>query len=412
MSINSIAWSAQKEFFYAPDSLAVRKRLYVFFRSKGYYVDYNDLKTKKRHTTHEGATFKRQEKTQGNSNSFPCDNNEPRDSNIPGSSRRNSRSGRNPRNRQKGRKHEMYMALSLELREMLKNYADHLRGKRLSQSTVSVYGYFILRFLDFAKTWEQPSWSNKTIDLFLEHVIAKEDYSISSHRQCISALKYFTALFELTDFDASQLNRPKKSRILPVVLSKEEVIDLLQATRNLKHRTILALIYSSGLRIGELLNLKIKDIDLDRNQVFVRQSKGRKDRTVILSEVIRPLLLNYLSTYRPKIYVIEGQNGGRYSSTSIRTFLKRSCKHAGISKHITPHTLRHSFATHMMENGVSLRHIQSLLGHSKPETTMIYTHVVQKDLLRIKSPLDTAVEALTKSENNPQKVLLSRNFKG
>ena len=410
--MHGVAWSAQKKFFYAPDSFAVRKRLYSFFRSKGYYVDYSDLKTQKRYKTHEGATVERPEKIQGNSNNSPGGRNRPIDSKVSASSIRNSRSGRKPRNRQKGGKHSMYMSLSVELKEMLNNYADHLRGKRLSQSTVSVYGYFILRFLDFAKTWEQRSWSNKTIDLFLEGVIAKEDYSISSHRQCISALKYFVGLFELTDFDASQLNRPKKSRILPIVLSKEEVLDLLQATRNLKHRVILALIYSSGLRIGELLKLKIKDIDLDRNQVFVQQSKGRKDRTVILSEAIRPLLLNYLSTYRPKVYLIEGHNGGMYSSTSIRTFLKRSCKHAGISKHITPHTLRHSFATHMMESGVSLRHIQSLLGHSKPETTMIYTHVVQKDLMCIKSPLDTAVEALTKSQKNPQKVMLSRNFKG
>lgn len=305
----------------------------------------------------------------------------------------------------------MYRSLPLEMKEMLKNYVGHLRGKRLSQSTVSLYGYFILRFLDFTKSSNPGTWTNATLDLFLERVIARENYSISSHRQCVSALKYFTALFMQSDFDAAQLQRPKKSRLLPVVLSKEEVIDLLQATRNLKHRTVLALIYSSGLRIGEMQRLRLRHIDLDRNQLFIEQSKGRKDRKVVLSEVIRPLLLNYIQSYRPRDFLIEGHGGAMYSSTSIRKFLKRSCRLAGITKHVTPHTLRHSFATHMMENGVSLRHIQELLGHSKPETTMIYTHVAQKDLLNIKSPLDTTVAALSKIQNEPQKVLLSQNFR-
>lgn len=290
-------------------------------------------------------------------------------------------------------------------------YIQFLKGKRFSVSTVQTYGYFVLRFLDFAKTQCTDRWSNYNIRLFMEQVITRENYSISSHRQSVSALKYLTELYGLSGFDATEVKRPKKSRYLPTILSKEEVIDLIQSTKNLKHRAVIALIYSSGLRIGEIIHLEIRDLDMDRSQVRIRQGKGRKDRTVVMAEIIKPLLHNYLNTYRPKRYFIEGRAGEQYSDSSIRAFLKASCRAAGITKQITPHTLRHSYATHMMENGVDLRYIQELLGHAKPETTMIYTHVAQKNLLQVQSPLDVAVESLSKNTKDGQKVLLSRNFK-
>ena len=246
----------------------------------------------------------------------------------------------------------------------------------------------------------------------MEEVIAKEHYSISSHRQCISALKHFTAFCNLENFDASNFRRPKKSNYLPVVLSKEAIIDLLQVTKNLKHRTIIGLLYSGGLRIGELLNLKLNHLDIDRSQIHIRQGKGRKDRVVVMSEVIKPLLLNYIHTYKPTDFVIEGRDGGIYSASSIRAFLKQSCQLAGIKKPVTPHTLRHSYATHMLENGIDLRYIQELLGHVKPETTMIYTHVAQKDIMQIRNPLDVTVEELQLKAKDNKKVLISRNFNG
>lgn len=129
-----------------------------------------------------------------------------------------------------------------------------------------------------------------------------------------------------------------------------------------------------------------------------------------MSEVLKPLILNYLNTYKPQRFVIEGHDGGPYSAPSIRQFLKKSCQLAGIKKQVTPHVLRHSYATHLMENGVGLRHIQLLLGHANPETTMIYTHVAHKDLMQISSPLDTTVEALAKSGKKQKDVLLSRNY--
>jgi len=366
---SGVKWSQTHRVFYVQDSSENRQELFKYLRAEKFYVDYNALKQRQ---AVERLAVKRVKKPD---------------------------------------KVVLYKKLPEEHKDILKRYINYLKGKRLSESTVTTYGYFVLRFLVFAKELSASSWTNDTIHLFLEQVIAGEHYSISSHRQCIGALNYLTELCGFSGFDATLLKRPKKNKLLPVVLSKEEVIDLLQATKNLKHRAILGLIYSSGLRIGELIALELKDIDIDRSQIHIKKGKGRKDRVVVLSEVIKPLLYNYIQTYQPLRYFAEGQNGGRYTASSIRAFLKASCKAAGIKKSVTPHTLRHSFATHMMENGVDLRYIQELLGHSKPETTMIYTHVAQKDLLKVVSPLDVTVASLTKTGKEERKVLLSRNFK-
>jgi site-specific recombinase XerD len=143
---------------------------------------------------------------------------------------------------------------------------------------------------------------------------------------------------------------------------------------------------------------------------MVKNSKGRKDRNVILAKSCIPLILNYLDTYKPNLYFTEGKPSEKYSAESVRAFLKRSCKNANITKCVTPHTLRHSYATHLLENGIDLRYIQELLGHSKPETTMIYTHVSKKDLLRIESPLDIAVKKVTKEVNDERDNRLSQHY--
>ncbi|MBO3116585.1 tyrosine-type recombinase/integrase [Winogradskyella sp. DF17] len=364
-----VKWSATYGTYYTGYSNSQLHELFMYLRSHNLYVDYSAFINKQKQ--------------------------------VPYASKK-TRPKRNMAN--------MFKALPLEYKALLKAYIGFLKGKRLSQSTIRTYGYFILRFLDFVTPKAINTWHKSDLDLFFEKVMALENYSISSHRQCVSALKYLGSYCNLENFDTELLTRPKKSKKLPVVLSKEEIIDLIQVTKNLKHRAIIGLIYSSGLRIGELLNLKLSDLDLDRNQVYIRQAKGRKDRTVTMSEVLKPLLFNYLSTYSPSSYFVEGRNGGLYSGASIRAFLRRSCELAGIRKDVTPHVLRHSYATHLMENGVDLRHIQMLLGHSKPETTMIYTHVAQRNLMKINSPLDTAIEALTKTQKETGKVLISRNI--
>ena len=306
-------------------------------------------------------------------------------------------------------KKDLYKALPLSHQRVLKDYIGFLKGKRLSKSTIKTYGYFALRFLDLHKNKNIADFNNRDLDWFMTRVMAKEHYSISSHRQCVSALKYLTEICEVAEFDATEYNRPKRSRFLPVVLSDHEILKLIQVTRNLKHRAIIAMLYSGGLRIGELLKLKPSDIDFSRNVIHIRQGKNRKDRVVHLSETIKPLLNNYLLTYTPKTYLIEGRDQAAYTPSAVRNFLKKSCRMAGIFKKVTPHTLRHSYATHMLENGVDIRYIQELLGHSKPETTMIYTHVAQKDLKKIKNPLDIAVERITNNSNGDEKVLITGN---
>lgn len=359
--LENIRWSQTFALYYMPYSSKNKHLLFCFFNERGYFVDYEKILISTPKKKQQLPSYYKVDKSQ----------------------------------------------LTAKDKKNLWKYVSYLRGKRYSESTVKSYYHFILMLVAFI---DKPmvELNYRDFEVFLEKVIAKGQYSISSHRQCVSALKHFSELFlgEKIERDLNEL-RPKKNRKLPTVLSRNEVIRILQVTKNLKHRAILSLIYSSGLRIGELRSLKLNEIDVERKQLFIKSGKGKKDRTVILAESILPLLFNYLNTYTPQRYFVEGQSGEQYSTESIRKFLKKSCRQAGILKRVTPHTLRHSFATHMLEDGVDLRYIQTLLGHSKPETTMIYTHVTQRDLMNIQSPLDRAINQLKGNNNQPLKVGLS-----
>ena len=300
--------------------------------------------------------------------------------------------------------------LTEEQKQLLNQFYLFLKGKRYSQSTIQTYTFFIADFINFHTKTPLAELTNRAVELFIETVFMERNYSVSSQRQFISALKIFTVFCPQTKIHNLSLERPKKSRMLPSVLSQEEVLRIIQLTKNLKHRAIIVLLYSSGLRIGEVTNLLLKNIDILRRQIKVEKGKGRKDRFVVLATSYLPLLQNYLTTFKPALYFIEGPTGKKYSESSIRKFLFKSVQKAGISKKVTPHTLRHSYATHLLENGVGLRHIQELLGHAKPETTMIYTHVAKKDLLDIQSPLDTILLDLNKNDKREQKFLLSGNI--
>ena len=175
---------------------------------------------------------------------------------------------------------------------------------------------------------------------------------------------------------------------LPVVLSKFEVKRLLNAVSNLKHLAILSLIYSAGLRISEAINMKIKDIDSERGLIYIKNAKGRKDRVVNLSPTLLILLRKYVKEYRPRDYLFNGQGSEQYAAESIRNIFRKAVKKAGIKKPVRVHTLRHSFATHMLEKGVDIRYIQEILGHSDPKTTMIYTHVSERKITTFINPLD------------------------
>ena len=295
-------------------------------------------------------------------------------------------------------------------KKLLNSFYLFLKGKRYSKSTIQTYTFFIADFINFHSKTPLEDLTNRAVELFIEKVFLERNYSISTQRQFISALKVFIVFYPHTEINDLILERPKKSRKLPSVLSQEEVLRIIASTQNLKHRAILVLIYSCGLRISELINLELTDFYIERKQLIIKNGKGRKDRYISLADSFIPLLSNYYYSYQPKIYFVEGQKGGKYSAESVRQFLKKSCIKANITKTVTPHTLRHSYATHLLENGVDIRYIQSLLGHAKPETTMIYTHVRRKDLMEIQNPLDIALQKLNKEDKTNNKLVLSGKF--
>jgi site-specific recombinase XerD len=226
------------------------------------------------------------------------------------------------------------------------------------------------------------------IEAYQHHLAAVRKVSNSYLNQVVNAVRYYYK--DVLD-DRSRvrfIERPRRERKLPSVLSEEEVTAILRSVDNLKHQCILMLIYSAGLRLGELVGLRRSDIIPERKQIVIRGAKGRKDRISVLSPKVLERLNIYLDEYRPKEFLFEGQNGGCYSDTSVQAIFKTAKAKSGISAPATVHTLRHSFATHLLEKGTDLRYIQTLLGHSSSKTTEIYTHVSTKALGKIRSPLD------------------------
>lgn len=297
--------------------------------------------------------------------------------------------------------------LNEEKTNVYRHFLEFLKGKRFSDSTITTYSGFILEFLRFTGDKPVDKLNENDVRHYIEWAVSTLNYAISTHRQMVSSLKHFTYFYPACSINIDKIHMPRKDKKLPTVLSIEEVLLLLQSTKNLKHRTVIAMLYGSGLRIGELIDLKLSDFDFKRKQLHIKNAKGRKDRYTTIAESLFPLLKNYHNTYKPKVYFIENPHGGKYSAESIRAFLKKNVKAAGLTKLVTPHTLRHSYATHMLEQGIDLRYIQELLGHSRPETTMIYTHVTRKDLQQIKSPLDVVVKNLSLQDNSNKKLTIS-----
>jgi integrase/recombinase XerD len=272
----------------------------------------------------------------------------------------------------------------------LERYEQFLKIKRYSANTIKTY-YSLLEgmLLHFEKDPSELVLSD--IERYFYDVIIRKNYANSTHRQIIGAIKLAQNAGVLSMMKDVELYHPKKERHLPEVLSKEEVLSIIKSIQNLKHRTIISILYSCGLRIGELLNLQVNHLDFERRVISIKNAKGRKDRIVMLSKKLGILLHNYLEVYKPEHYLIEGTGGSSYSPASVRKILKRACREAKIRKRVTPHTLRHSFATHLVEMQVNLRVIQKLLGHSKPETTAIYTHISNDMITNMPNPFDEII---------------------
>jgi len=266
-------------------------------------------------------------------------------------------------------------------------YIDKLQVLRYSKNTVKTYVSMFEKFINYYEGIDLLRITEEDIRKYLLYLVESK-VSNSYQNQMINAIKFYYEIVLGLPNRYYQIDRPRREKRLPLVLSVEEVQRLLKTVTNLKHKAILTTIYSAGLRISELLNLKLSDIQSDRMLIFVRDSKGNKDRNTLLGKKTLKILRQYYKQYRPKNYLFEGINGTKYSSTSVQKILKRALKNAKIIKPATVHTLRHSFATHLLEKGTNLRYIQTLLGHSSPKTTEIYTRVSNVDIEYIINPID------------------------
>jgi len=269
-------------------------------------------------------------------------------------------------------------------------FREWLLSKRYSLSTVNTYCDALKTFLRYYTGKALAEISNSDVILFNNHYILANKFSASFQNQVVNAIKLFFSIIENKKIDPDLIHRPKRAKLLPNVLSKQEIKLILQALSNIKHKAMLSLIYSCGLRRAELLNLRLRDIDSNRNLIIIRQSKGRKDRIAPLSEKILILLRDYFVAYKPKVWLFEGQGKkDKYDERSLACVLKQALEKSKINKPVTLHWLRHSYATHLLENGTDLRYIQEILGHSSSRTTEIYTHVSNKSIQRIISPFDS-----------------------
>lgn len=276
----------------------------------------------------------------------------------------------------------------LRLSQAFEDLRRELVSRKYSYQTVKGYLYCNRDFLGFVK--KQPSEINDSdIKDYLLYLAEEKQSATSTLNQAINALKFYYGTMLKRKF-VYEVKRPRKDKKLPVVLSKEEVAKIINSVDNLKHRAILMLVYSAGLKVGELVKLKIEDIDSKRMLIHIKGSKGRKDRYTLLSEKALEILRQYWRKYKPEKWLFGGAKEGRYLSTRTADKIFRvACENAGIRKEVSLHTLRHSFATHLLEGGTDLRYIQELLGHTHSKTTEIYTHVSTKSLGKIKSPLDS-----------------------
>jgi integrase/recombinase XerD len=273
--------------------------------------------------------------------------------------------------------------------EKIAQYRNWLTSKRYSNNTIKTYTDSIQIFLRYYEAKPVSEITNDDVIAFNNNYILANQFSASYQNQVVNAVKLFFRTSENKQLQPELIHRPKTPKLLPNVLSKEEIKLILNAHGNIKHKAMLSLIYSCGLRRSELLNLKLADIDSKRGLVIIRQAKGRKDRIAPLSDKVLELLRNYFTACKPKQWLFEGhQPNTPYAENSLSNVLKQALEKSKITKPVTLHWLRHSYATHLLENGTDLRYIQEILGHSRSSTTEIYTHVSNKSIQKVISPFD------------------------
>jgi integrase/recombinase XerD len=279
--------------------------------------------------------------------------------------------------------------LAPEVLLKIEAFKKWLLSKRYSESTVGTYTDALRTFLKFYHDKPVSDISNEDVIEFNNQYILANNLSSSYQNQVVNAIKLFFKTIENKAIDLNLVHRPKRYNPLPNVLSKQEVKKILEVHSNIKHKTMLSLIYACGLRRSELLNLKPENIDSERGLIIIKEAKGKKDRIAPISDKIIKMLREYYKTYKPGYWLFEGQNKGeQYTAESLQSVLKQALVKTKINKPVSLHWLRHSYATHLLESGTDLRYIQELLGHKSSRTTEIYTHVSAKSIQKIKSPFD------------------------
>ncbi|MDY6800781.1 MAG: tyrosine-type recombinase/integrase [Bacteroidota bacterium] len=274
------------------------------------------------------------------------------------------------------------------IQKAINTFYVYLKNLRYSPSTIKTYTQNILKFLIFFA--EKPIYAinNNDIQNYNYEMMILKNKSHNAQNQFISALKLFLNTMTHTSINFDEIERAKRSKKLPEVFSKKEVEKIIGGNTNLKHRTLLLLTYGCGLRRNEVCNLKINDVDSERKVLHIRCGKGAKHRIVPLSDKLIDKLRLYFKTYKPKEYLFETNPGNPYPGETAYKVFRRSLEKSGIKKRVGIHALRHSYATHLLENGTDLRYIQELLGHKSSKTTEIYTHVSTHDLNNIGNPSD------------------------
>jgi site-specific recombinase XerD len=261
--------------------------------------------------------------------------------------------------------------------------------KRYSYRTIKAYKNCFRNFIRHYDEIKPSEITRTQIDQYIHYLIKEKKITESYQNQVVSALLHFYLDVVKQETKVERLFRPKKAQKLPHVLTEDEVVRLLASVENQKHKLILMLIYSAGLRLSEVVNLQIPDLQPEHHRLFVREGKGKKDRCTILSEKVVARLKDYFDLHRPAEWLFEGATGGQYSVRSVQAIFDKAKQKSAINPYATVHTLRHSFATHLLEKGVDLRYIQDLLGHESSKTTEIYTHITKKGIDKLQSPLDS-----------------------
>lgn len=268
------------------------------------------------------------------------------------------------------------------------DFMNTLQLKGYSPNTLIAYGKEFTAFLNILKQHSAQELNTEKLRSYFLFCVNTLNLSENSIHSRLNALKFYYEKVLHREKFFFEIPRPSKPSILPKVLSTKDISKMLVLTENLKHQLILKLCYGMGLRVSEIIALKITDIDSSRMQVLIEAGKGKKDRYVNLPESVLEQLREYFILYKPEKYLFEGQYGGQYSIRSAQAVFKQALKRARIYKPIGIHGLRHSYATHLMENGIDTTFIQKLLGHSNIKTTQIYMHVSKATIENVKSPLD------------------------